>query len=347
MNKPTQLKMNDSTDNTVGSETIAILGAGSWGTAVAIHLSSVGFNVMLWGHTPQHVEAMIVDKCNKRYLPDSPFPSTLSPTSDLKDCLSKATKIIIAVPSHTFSELLTKFSKKPANLAWLTKGIDPDTHHLLSQLVMDKWGESLPIAMISGPSFAREVAQGLPTALVIAGNNVTYLEGLRKSFHHKAVRVYLSNDWVGVQLCGAVKNVLAIACGISDGLNFGANAKAALITRGLAEMTRLGQHLGAAAETFMGLAGVGDLVLTCTDNQSRNRRFGLQLGCGMDTDEAEKQIGQVVEGKYNAAQVCALALQYDVDMPICSEVNALLQGQVDAKQAVLNLMSRPPRTISD
>lgn len=339
--------MHDSADKSTQSQTIAILGAGSWGTAVAIHLSSVGFNVMLWGHTPQHVEAMIVDRCNKRYLPDSPFPPTLVPTSDLDACISKATNIIIAVPSHAFSELLSQFSKKPDTLAWLTKGIDPDTHHLLSQLVMDKWGDSIPIAMISGPSFAKEVAQGLPTALVIAGNNVTYLEKLRKIFHHNAVRVYLSNDWIGVQLCGAVKNVLAIACGISDGLSFGANAKAALITRGLAEMTRLGQHLGAAADTFMGLAGVGDLVLTCTDNQSRNRRFGLQLGYGMSTEAAEKQIGQVVEGKYNAAQVCALALQYDVDMPICNEVNALLQGQVDAKQAVLNLMSRPPRTICD
>lgn len=333
MNKPTL------------ANTIAILGAGSWGTAVAIHLSSVGFHVMLWGHNPQHVEAMVVDRCNKRYLPDTPFPPTLVPTKDLDACIANAENIIIAVPSHAFSELLKKFSIKPRTLAWLTKGIDPDTHHLLSQLVMDKWGDSLPIAMISGPSFAREVAQGLPTALVIAGNNISYLENLREIFHQRAVRVYLSNDWIGVQLCGAVKNVLAIACGISDGLSFGANAKAALITRGLAEMTRLGQHLGAASDTFMGLAGVGDLVLTCTDNQSRNRRFGLQLGYGMNTVEAEKQIGQVVEGKYNASQVCALALQFDVDMPICNEVNALLQGQVDAKQAVLNLMSRPPRTL--
>ena len=161
--------------------------------------------------------------------------------------------------------------------------------------------------------------------------------------HHDNIRVYLTDDAIGVQLCGAVKNVLAIACGISDGLNYGANAKAALITRGLAEMTRLGLCLGARQETFMGLAGVGDLVLTCTDDQSRNRRFGLQLGQGMNLVDAEKHIGQVVEGKYNAAQVCALAAHHHVEMPICEEVHALLQGTINARQAVVNLMSRPPR----
>lgn len=323
--------------------TIALLGAGSWGTAVAIHLAKHGHEVMLWGHDPQHVEDMSRERRNQRYLPDAHFPPTLLPTATLEQCTEAATQVIIAVPSHAFASLLAKLNKPIQGLAWLTKGIDPQSHALLSQLVVEKWGAELPVAVISGPSFAREVAQFLPTAIVLAGNHPVYLQSLHTILHHDNVRVYLTEDIIGVQLCGAVKNVLAIACGISDGLNYGANAKAALITRGLAEMTRLGMRLGARQETFMGLAGIGDLVLTCTDNQSRNRRFGLQLGQGVNILDAERHIGQVVEGKYNAAQVCALAAQHQVEMPICKEVNALLQGKINAKQAVVNLMSRPPR----
>ena len=323
--------------------TIAVLGAGSWGTAVAIHLANNGHHVMLWGHDPQHVNEMSHERCNQRYLPDAKFPPTLTLMPTLEQCMQLATQVIIAVPSHAFASLLSTLNKPPEGLAWLTKGIDPASHKLLSHLVTEKWGAAFPVAVISGPSFAREVAQFLPTALVIAGNNPRYLQTLHALLHHANVRVYLTDDIIGVQLCGAVKNVLAIACGISDGLNYGANAKAALITRGLAEMSRLGLSLGARQETFMGLAGVGDLVLTCTDDQSRNRRFGLQLGQGVNLLDAEKHIGQVVEGKYNAAQVCALATQYHVEMPICKEVSALLQGHITAKQAVVNLMSRPPR----
>ncbi|HBI22241.1 MAG TPA: glycerol-3-phosphate dehydrogenase [Legionella sp.] len=323
--------------------TIALLGAGSWGTAVAIHLSQAGHQVMLWGHNPQHVLDMQTQRCNRRFLPDTPFPATLFPTADLNDCLNQATHVIIAVPSHAFSSVLNQFQAPPSHLAWLTKGIDPNTHWLLSQWVAEKWGESLPLVVISGPSFAREVAQALPTALVLAGNNPVYLQALQTIMHHDNMRVYLSDDMIGVQLCGAVKNVLAIACGISDGLQYGANAKAALITRGLAEMSRLGIRLGAKQDTFMGLAGVGDLVLTCTDDQSRNRRFGLEIGRGVGLLDAEKHIGQVVEGKYNAAQVCAIAQQQGVDMPICTAVNALLEGRLSAEQAVMRLMNRPPK----
>ncbi len=210
-------------------------------------------------------------------------------------------------------------------------------------MVFEKWGKSFPVAMISGPSFAREMAKFLPTALTLAANNQAYQKSLRELLHHKNLRIYLSNDLIGVQISSTVKNVLAIACGISDGLGYGANAKAALITRGLAEMQRLGMCMGACKETFMGLAGLGDLVLTCTDDQSRNRRFGLQLGRGISPLEAEKQIGQVVEGKHNAAQVCLLAEQFQVEMPICFQVNVLLQGKITAQQAVSNLMSRSPR----
>ena len=322
---------------------IAILGAGSWGTAVAIHLANQGHHVKLWGRDPEHINDMCKTNSNERYLPNITFPPTLKPTAALEDCIEAQTYLIIAVPSHAFAHLIAQIKQPTSGIAWLTKGIDPNTHELLSQLVAKQWGDHFPFAVISGPSFAREVAESLPTALVLAGNNPSYLQQMRSLFHHHPLRVYLTEDSIGVQLCGAVKNVLAIACGISDGLHFGANAKAALITRGLAEMTRLGMRLGARQETFMGLAGVGDLVLTCTDNQSRNRRFGLQLGQGANLKEAEASIGQVVEGKYNAAQVCALAAQYQVEMPICEQVNALLSGKIDAKQAVSYLMSRPPK----
>ena len=323
--------------------TIAILGAGSWGTAVAIHIAQQGHSVMLWGHDPHHVSTMSQQRSNQRYLPDIAFPPSLIPTADLDECVQENNHLIIAVPSHAFASLLSKLKKPHQGLAWLTKGVDPSSHLLLSELVAEKWGKEFPIAVISGPSFAREVASFLPTALVLAGNTPAYLKTMHKILHHDNIRAYVTDDTIGVQLCGAVKNVLAIACGISDGLKYGANAKAALITRGLAEMSRLGMCLGARPETFMGLAGVGDLVLTCTDDQSRNRRFGLQIGQGVSLAKAEKHIGQVVEGKYNAAQICAIAEQYQVEMPICEEVNALLKGSITAKQAVIHLMSRPAR----
>jgi glycerol-3-phosphate dehydrogenase (NAD(P)+) len=322
--------------------TIAILGAGSWGTAVAIHLANKGHPVLLWDRDASHIQKMCKVRCNPYYLPDTPFPASITPVADLADA-QKAEQIIIATPSHAFASLLAKLAKPAQGLAWLTKGIDPATNDLLSELVAKKWGKTFPIAVISGPSFAKEVAKFLPTALVIAGNHPSYLQAIHGILHHDNIRAYLTDDLIGVQLAGAIKNVLAIACGVSDGLNFGANAKAALITRGLAEMCRLGLQLGARQETFMGLAGVGDLVLTCTDDQSRNRRYGLQLGKGMGLDEAEKFIGQVVEGKYNAAQVCTLAKKHHVDIPICNEVHALLQGNVNPKAVVINLMSRPAK----
>lgn len=325
------------------STTVAILGAGSWGTAVAIHIAQHGVDVLLWGHDAAHTARLKNERCNQAYLPGRAFPASLQPIVDFDECQARATDTIIAVPSHAFANVLASLKKPAHGLAWLTKGIDPTTHHLLSDLVYQQWGEDFPIAVISGPSFAGEVADKLPTALVIAGHHHAYLKHIHHLFHHNSVRAYLTEDIIGVQICGAIKNVLAIACGVSDGLNYGANAKAALITRGLAEMRRLGLRLGARQDTFMGLAGVGDLVLTCTDNQSRNRRFGLHIGNGMNIQDAERNIGQVVEGKYNAQQICILASQYQIEMPICNEVNALLKGKIDAKQAVVSLMSRPPR----
>ncbi|TAL60273.1 MAG: NAD(P)-dependent glycerol-3-phosphate dehydrogenase [Legionella sp.] len=324
-------------------ETIALLGAGSWGTAVAIHLAQIGHRVLLWARDPQHVQLMQNEKANTRYLPGISFPANLVPSADLAACLTQADQVIIAVPSNAFAELLQQIPQPKQGLSWITKGIDPQSNRLLSELVAERFGDSFPVAILSGPSFAKEVAQLLPTALTLAGNNLSYQQHMHQLMHQDNVRVYLSDDLIGVQLCGAVKNVLAIACGISDGLGYGANAKAALITRGLAEMSRLGLSLGAKQDTFIGLAGLGDLVLTCTDDQSRNRRFGLLLGDGLSITAAEKQIGQVVEGKHNAAQVCALAKKNKVEMPICLQVNALLQGKITPQEAVTNLMTRPAR----
>lgn len=321
------------------ADTIAILGGGSWGTAVAIHLARQ-HKVLLWGRG--EIKDMIQNRVNEKYLPGIKFPKNLEPTHDFDKCIIEAQHIIIGVPSHAFKEVLDKLPENIQSLSWITKGIDYQSNQLLSVLVKEKYGENFPIAIISGPSFAKEVARFLPTLLVVASENKEFADRIRNLFHFDNIRVYLTDDIIGVQICGAVKNVLAIACGISDGLDYGANARAALITRGLAEMSRLGVAMGAKADTFMGLAGVGDLVLTCTDNQSRNRRFGLLLGQGTDIKTAIQHIGQVVEGQFNAKQVTTFASQYNVDMPISQTVHNLLLNKFDPREAADALFQRPP-----
>jgi glycerol-3-phosphate dehydrogenase (NAD(P)+) len=319
---------------------IALLGAGSWGTAIAIHLAKAGNTVFLWGHNPKHIAQLQQQRTNQRYLPGIPFPDSLHPISDLTQCQEKATDVILAVPSHAFEALIKQLEPPVSGISWLTKGLNPADNQLLSQVVARYWGDHFPTAIISGPSFAAEVAKGLPTALTLASNNSFYQKKLQRLFHYDNLRTYLSHDLIGVQLCGTVKNVIAIACGISDGLGYGANARAALITRGLVELRRLGLALGAQEKTFQGLAGLGDMVLTCTDNQSRNRRFGLLLGQGHAAAEAEKSIGQVVEGKHNARQVCELSESLQIEMPICTQVFLLLENSITPQDAVVNLMSR-------
>lgn len=320
---------------------ISVLGAGSWGTAVALALAFKGHQVILWARNLEHVEDMQHHRCNKRYLPDVKFPINLQITHDLNQALNSP-NILIAVPSHAFSDLITHIDSVPSSgITWLTKGIDPQSHQLLSERVADRWGNNTPMAIISGPSFAKEVAQQKPTALVVAGNQPGICQHWQSLLHSDINRVYTSKDLVGVQLCGAVKNVLAIACGISDGLSYGANSRAALITRGIAEMTQLGLHYGAHADTFTGLAGVGDLVLTCTDNQSRNRRFGLYIGQGKSIQKAVDEVQQVVEGLYNAEQVYALAKSKNIDMPICQAVHHVLKGKCSAEEAAKQLLQRP------
>lgn len=319
---------------------VAILGAGSWGTAVALHIAKAGFSVILWGRDALHVQAMQHDRANSHYLPNIAFPEKLTVTHDMQLACRYAKHLIVAVPSHAFEDILAELPNDTKQLAWLTKGLCPNDA-FLSELVCKRFPGIADIALIAGPSFAKEVAAGLPTAILIACSNVDYGKSLQQYLHNQAMRAYLSLDLRGVEVCGAVKNVIAIACGLSDGLGFGANARAALITRGLAEMRRLGLALGGQEETFQGLAGLGDLVLTATDNQSRNRRMGLLLAEGIGLAEAQKRIGQVVEGLQNVCQVMHQAQKHQVRMPICQAIYQLAYEQTDPRTLVGSLLQRP------
>lgn len=325
-----------------------VLGSGAWGSALAVHLAREKNSVVLWGHDEAEMEAIRRDHANEHYLPGVAFPESMKLTSDLPQAFTMAGDdaiVLIVVPSFAFSEMLTRikpYLSSQMRVIWATKGLSEEGE--LFSNICEQQLTSYPIAVLSGPSFAKEVAQGLPTAITIATQDTHFGEDLLAAFHREHFRVYLSQDLVGVQLGGAVKNVLAIAVGMSDGLGFGANARSALITRGLAELCRLGEKIGAKTSTLMGLSGVGDVVLTCTDNQSRNRRFGLALGQGITPEIAQQQIGQVVEGKMNVKQVMLLAKKHHVEMPICQQVYAVLNEGVTPTQAVNNLLTRSPKS---
>jgi glycerol-3-phosphate dehydrogenase (NAD(P)+) len=259
--------------------------------------------------------------------------------------LSQIQDIFVAVPSHAFREvmnLIKPFLNSDVRIGWGTKGLDPESGKLFHEVVQEIIGK-IPMAVLSGPSFAKEVALELPTAVTLANNNQNFSQDLVSRFYNPNFRVYTSNDMIGVQLCGAVKNVLAIAVGVSDGLNLGANARCALITRGLAEMARLGKAMGGNLETFMGLAGIGDLVLTATDDQSRNRRCGLALALGKELTKIQEEIGQVIEGATNAGIVYNLAKKLNVEMPIVEQVYLTLYENLPASEAVKALLSRYPK----
>ncbi len=322
---------------------VAVLGAGSWGTALAMHLARQGHRVRLWGRDPEAMAAMAEANCNTRYLPDAPFPPGLEPTADLDAALRESSCWLVVVPSQAFREMLQKLAPYRDDarvLVWATKGLEEHSGQWLHQVVAEEMGVNFPCAVISGPSFAKEVARGLPTALTVASTPPGVAERVAEWFHGERMRVYLSDDVLGVQLGGAFKNVLAIAAGISDGLGFGANARAALITRGLAELMRLGDAAGARRETLMGLSGLGDLVLTCTDDQSRNRRLGLALGRGESLDAALAAIGQAVEGARTARMAVSKAAELGVDMPICHQVHRVLYVGHSAIEAVGELLGR-------
>lgn len=330
-----------------GTPPVTVLGAGSWGTALAMLLARNGLPVTLWGHEPAHMAKLAARRCNDAFLPGIPFAETLQVEHRLDAALDGAGLALLVVPSAVFRGVLHQIRPWLApgcRIAWGTKGLDATSGQLLHEVCAEVLGSQRPAAVVSGPSFAREVAAGLPTAVTVASHDPELAHDLAGWLHNDTFRAYTSADMVGVQLGGAVKNVLAIAAGISDGLGFGANARAALITRGLAEMARLGAHLGGQAETFMGLAGLGDLVLTCTDDQSRNRRFGLALGRGTDPEAAEAAIGQVVEGRGTAAEVHRLAQRAGVEMPITGEVHRVLYEGETPREAVTTLLAREQKS---
>ncbi|MEC5344784.1 NAD(P)H-dependent glycerol-3-phosphate dehydrogenase [Brenneria populi] len=323
---------------------MTVIGAGSYGTALAITLARNGHQVVLWGHDPDHIHALQAARCNQTFLPDVPFPDSLRLEADLSRALAASRDVLVVVPSHVFGDVLRQIKphlRADARLVWATKGLEAETGRLLQDVAREALGEQIPLAVVSGPTFAKELAAGLPTAIALAATDREFADDLQRLLHcGKSFRVYSNPDFIGVQLGGAVKNVIAIGAGMSDGIGFGANARTALITRGLAEMTRLGVALGADPTTFMGMAGLGDLVLTCTDNQSRNRRFGMMLGQGMDVQGAQDKIGQVVEGYRNTKEVLALAQRHGVEMPITEQLWQVLYCGKEAREAALSLLGR-------
>ncbi|HEC60144.1 hypothetical protein LCGC14_0959300 [marine sediment metagenome] len=320
-----------------------VIGAGAWGTALAIAISRNGHDVMLWGRDPQQLLAMQATHSNERYLSGLPFPKSLTICCDFEVAVRSAKHILVSVPSTAFSEMLSKIKPLMTDntpLSWATKGLTPDTGRFLYDTAAEILGDSHPLAVISGPSFAAEVAQDLPTAITVASPNSSFNQALASALHSPTLRVYTSTDVLGVQIGGTVKNVLAISAGISDGLGYGANARAALITRGMTEILRLAASLGAKTETMFGLSGIGDLILTCTDNQSRNRQLGLAIGRGLTVPQAVAEVGKTVEGMYAAREVLIRAQQAGVEMPIVEQVCKILFEGYDPRASVQELLCR-------
>ena len=320
-----------------------VIGAGSWGTALAIAIARNGNDVLLWGRNAEQLTAMQATHTNEHYLPGLLFPESLRVCVDFELAVKSAKHILVSVPSTAFSEMLYKIKPLIADntpLSWATKGLTPETGRFLYDTATEILGDSHPLAVISGPSFAAEVAKNLPTAITVASPNADFNQALASALHSPTLRVYTSNDVLGVQIGGTVKNVLAISAGISDGLGHGANARAALITRGMAEILRLAASLGARTETMFGLAGIGDLILTCTDNQSRNRQLGLAIGRGLTVDQAVAEVGKTVEGMYAAREVLIRAQQAGVEMPIVEQVCKILFEGYDPRKSVHELLCR-------
>jgi glycerol-3-phosphate dehydrogenase (NAD(P)+) len=328
------------------AESMTVIGAGSWGTALAIQLAREGHLTLLWGRDGVQLDAMRRTRRNERYLPDAGFPEALQVANDLGQALKDARDALIAVPSHAFRATLEGIKPHLATdtrVAWATKGFEIATgmlpHQVAQQILGTRSG-----AVVSGPTFAKEVGAGLPTAMTVASQDERFAKELALSLSGPNFRAYTQSDIMGVEVGGAVKNVIAIGSGIADGMGFGANTRVALITRGLAEMMRLGVKLGAVRDTFMGLAGLGDLVLTCTDDQSRNRRLGMALGRGQSLSEAQSAIHQVVEGVPAARAVYDVAQRLTVDMPICQEIYRVMYEDKPVRAAVQALMGREVRS---
>lgn len=322
--------------------TLAVLGAGSWGTALAALAARNGVPTRLWGRDANALAAMAATHRNARYLPDLELPAELTYESDLARALRGADVVLIVVPSHAFAAMLDEIApllEPDASITWATKGFEPGTGRFLHELVAEKLpGRSA--AVITGPSFAREVAAGLPSAVTVHSEDDAFAHKVASLLHAPNLRAYSGSDVLGAELGGAMKNVLAVATGVADGMELGLNARAGLITRGMNEMLRLGVALGARPETLMGLSGLGDLVLTCTGDLSRNRRLGLALGRGKAIDEAVREIGQVVESVLTANEVVRLADKHGLELPISRGVHAVLHGEVTPVEGLKALMAR-------
>ena len=327
---------------------IAILGAGSYGTALAFCFARNGHEVIMWGRDKQQIADMQSQRQNLKYLPGFDFPATLNVTSDAEYAVSNADLHLVVVPSHVFGDTLTlikPFLPAQANICWATKGLEPESGRLLQDVAHQILGESHKYAVLSGPTFAKEMVQGLPTAISLSSEDEGFAQEISELLHcERKFRVYTNTDFIAVQLGGAIKNVIAIGAGIADGIGFGANARTALITRGLVEMTRLAVSLGAKPNSMMGMAGLGDLILTCTDNQSRNRRFGLALGQGKAVEQAMTDIGQVVEGYRNTKEVFMLAKKAKVEMPIVEQIFEILYQGKPALEGAKALLARDPKS---
>lgn len=322
----------------------AVLGAGSWGTALAIQLAH-NSPTILWGRDVTKMTRMAESGCNPFYLPDNAFPPNLTVATDLRQAIHDSDAVLVVCPSHAFGEILTQIKPllKDRPVAWASKGFEPGTGRFLHEVAAEILGEDVPTALITGPSFAKDVAAGKPTLVAVASTHPEFARQVAHALHTETFRVYLSDDIIGAELGGAVKNVLALATGIADGMQLGDNTRAALITRGMAEMMRLGQALGSRNETLMGLSGLGDLVLTSTGDLSRNRRMGLALGQGKSIEQAKQEISQVVEGIGTTDEVLRLARRHHVDMPITEHVWNVVHGKMTTEQALSALMGRDLR----
>ena len=322
---------------------IAVLGAGSWGTALAALMARHGHAVTLWGRDAKVAAAIDQQHENTRYLPGIALPETLRATTDLAATLRDADLVLVVVPSHAFTEtlrLLAPLRPAAAGVAWATKGFEPGSGRFLHEVAEDILGPSVPLAVVTGPSFAKEVTLGLPTAVTVHGDDAEFTQQVADVLHGPAFRAYTGNDMLGAELGGAMKNVLAVATGAADGMQLGLNARAGLITRGLNEMLRLAAAIGGRPETMMGLAGLGDLVLTSTGDLSRNRRLGLALGRGQSLQDAVREIGQVVESVQTADEVMRQADRHGIDLPISSAVQSLLHGDLSPAEALQQLLAR-------
>lgn len=323
---------------------ITILGAGAWGTALAISLSA-HHSLTLWARDRRQIDAITGARENTRYLPGFSLRDSIALSADVTQAINGAELILAVVPTSGFRALMIALTQagNTAPIVWACKGFEPSGAKLLHQVAAETLHADVPRGVLSGPSFAQEVAQGLPCALTLASSDAAFAQEVAARLNNHHLRVYSSSDVVGVELGGAVKNVMAIAAGISDGMGFGLNARAALITRGLAEITRLGLALGGRLETFMGLAGVGDLILTCTGDLSRNRSVGLQLAQGQALQAILEQLGHTAEGVHTCAEVLRMAEQVKVEMPITREVYRVMFEGLSPRQALEDLLAREPK----